>query len=92
MVSYLKLLILTCLIASCDLSGNSKKEEELFKKIKKGMNITEVTRILGEPDYINSNSDSGHYYFYFTENKNGMRSEMPYVSFDSTGVVDYFGY
>lgn len=92
-VKYLKLFVVLCLVSSCDIfSGNSKKEKELFDKIEKGMNINEVTKILGEADYINKSSDSGQFYYFFTGNKSGMRSEMPFVKFDSTGVVEYSGY
>ena len=56
------------------------------------MTIDEVKAILGVPDYINPSSDSGRFYYFFTENKSGMRSEMPFVKFDSTGVVEYSGY
>lgn len=92
-VKYFRLFVFLCLLSSCDIfSGNSKKEQELFDKIEKGMTINEVKAILGAPDYINPSSDSGHYYYFFTENKSGMRSEMPFVKFDPTGVVEYSGY
>ena len=92
-VKYLRLFVFLCLLSSCDIfSGNSKKEQELFDKIEKGMTIDEVKAILGVPDYINPSSDSGRFYYFFTENKSGMRSEMPFVKFDSTGVVEYSGY
>jgi len=87
-----RFIIIICLffcVSSCDIfSGNSEKERELFSKIEKGMTIIDVTEILGEPDAITpSSSDNDYYYYYFTKNKSGMRSMMPFVLFDSTGLV-----
>lgn len=81
-------------VSSCDIfSGNSQEERELFEKIQPGMNKEAVIEILGEPDAITpSSSDNDYYYYYFTKNKSGMRSTMPYVLFDSTGLVKFSTY
>jgi len=80
---------------SCDfLSGNSKKERELFEKIQPGMTVKNVKDVLGKPDWVevDSSSNNAMYYYYFTENKSVLRSELPYVLFDSTGVVTFSTY
>ena len=80
---------------SCDsLSGNSKQEKGLFQKIKPGMTIKDVKEILGNPDWVEVDSSSNNemYYYYFTENKSVMRSDLPTVIFDSSGVVTFSSY
>lgn len=74
------------------LSGNNEEESVLFEKIKVGMRKSEVEMIIGKPDYMNPSSDRDCYYYYFTKNKSRMRSEMPLVLFDSTGVVKFSTY
>lgn len=92
------ILILTFLFAitSCadSLSGNSDSERVLFEKIEIGMTKSEVEDILGAPDRsdVDSSSDNSLYFYYFTKNKSGMRSELPTVIFDSTGVVKFATY
>lgn len=90
-------LLITALIVtfnSCNFSGESKEERQLFDKIKKGMTKEEVIGILGKPDTISySIVDSSEYEFsYFTKNKSGLRSTMPTVSFDSTNRVEFATY
>jgi len=80
---------------SCDsLSGNSKKERELFEKIKPGMTVKDVKEVLGKPDWVEVDSSSNNvmYYYYFTENKSPMRSDLPTVVFDSSGAVTFSSY
>lgn len=58
------------------------------------MNKEAVIEILGEPDYfeVDSISNNAIYFYYFTRNKSGMRSAMPTVLFDSTGLVKFSTY
>ncbi|HRP89867.1 MAG TPA: outer membrane protein assembly factor BamE [Edaphocola sp.] len=90
----LTLLLIVLGLVSCDVfSGNSSKEREAFSKIKVGMTKEEVIEILGTPDNtIPSSSEKDVYYYFFTESKSGLRSEMPYVLFDSTGRVKFSTY
>ena len=87
------LLILLALmsICSCDsMSGNNHIERELMDRIGKGMSKKEVIEILGNPDYTEVIRDSikyGEAFYFFTKNKSGLRTEMPFVYFDSTGHV-----
>ena len=83
------------ILHSCNIfSGNSKYEKDLFQKIKPGMTIKDVKEILGNPDWVevDSSSNNDTYYYYFTENKSALRSTMPAVLFDSTGVVKFSTY
>jgi outer membrane protein assembly factor BamE (lipoprotein component of BamABCDE complex) len=83
-------------LCSCadSLSGNSEYEKELFQRIKTGMSQDDVKKILGEPDFskVDSLSHNHYYNYYFTKNKNVIRSELPYVMFDSTNKVLFSTY
>lgn len=87
--------MLLILFSSCAdmLSGNSEEEKQLFQQIKVGMTQEEVVQILGKPDSIvPSSSDKDIYQYYFTKSKSSMRSEMPYVLFDSMNKVKFSTY
>lgn len=86
--------VLIVTLYSCNFSGESKEERQLFDKIKKGMTKEEVIGILGKPDTVSySIVDSSEYEFtYFSKNKSGLRSTMPIVGFDSTNRVTFATY
>lgn len=89
--------IFFCLqLLSCEdaFSGNSKKEEELFRQIRVGMQKDDVIRILGKPDTIGQSivHSSEYWFIYFSQNKSAMRSTMPIVKFDSTNAVTFSTY
>jgi hypothetical protein len=90
----LPLAILLITLYSCNFSGESKEERQLFDKIKKGMTKDAVIGILGKPDTITySIVDSSELEFeYFTKNKSGLRSTIPTVGFDSTNRVTFATY
>jgi len=92
----LSIIILPLFFSSCAdaLSGTSEKERQLFQQIKVGMKKEEVEKILGYPDRrdIDSSSNNTLYYYYFTKNKSALRSTLPTVIFDSSGVVKFSTY
>lgn len=64
-------------------------------RISKGMSKKEVIEILGEPDskeIVRGSIQYGEVYYFFTNNKSDLRSEMPFVFFDSTGQVKSWYY
>lgn len=69
-----------------------QKEKELFEQIKVGMHSDEVIKILGKPDTIYGIDDSTSDYYFFTEGKSILRSQLPVVSFDSTDTVTFATY
>jgi len=79
-------------LTSC--SGNTSKERELFGKVKIGMTVSEVVKILGTPDDTTySVVDSSEFCFYFfTKNKSGLRSSLPDVCFDKNKIVTSVDY
>ncbi|MES2704147.1 MAG: outer membrane protein assembly factor BamE [Bacteroidota bacterium] len=92
-MAYKLLYSITILLCSCDLSGNDPNEQALFEKVKNGMTEQEVIAILGKPDTVMYSFDSlSHNFSYFAKGKNGMRSTMPVVVFDSTNRVSFATY
>jgi hypothetical protein len=86
--------ILLVALYSCNFSGESEKERQLFDKIKTGMTKEEVIRLLGKPDTITYSivDSSESEFLYFSKNKSVLRSTMPTVSFDSTNRVTFATY
>jgi outer membrane protein assembly factor BamE (lipoprotein component of BamABCDE complex) len=84
--------LIFCCLTSC--SGNTNKEREIFSKVKVGMTTSEVVEILGIPDDTTySIIDSSEFCFYFfTENKSGLRSSLPDVCFDKNKIVTSVDY
>lgn len=64
-------------------------------RISEGMSKKEVMEILGDPDskeIVRGSIQYGEVYYFFTNNKRGLRSEMPFVFFDSAGQVKSWNY
>ncbi|MEN9598572.1 MAG: SmpA / OmlA family [Bacteroidota bacterium] len=75
-------------------SGDSRKERELFSKIKVGMSQEDVIKILGTPDDTTySIVDTTEVCLtFFTRNKSGLRPSFPEVCFDSSRKVKLASY
>lgn len=90
----IKITVVLLLLYFPSCSGDSNEERILFNKVKAGMTTKEVIKILGIPDDTTySIVDSSEFcYYFFTKNKNGMRSSLPLVCFDKNNQVEMISY
>jgi len=83
-----KLLVLLIVLTLSSCNYNSIDD---VRKIKKGMSISDLEQVMGEPFSVEVNSDNEEWYFSYSESRLGRKDHIQVVIINDT-VVDFMSY